>query len=123
MGVSYYTCKNSECRSNFPDCSDDCVWCECGGHFCSSECGQMDYRILDDEGEEMEEEGPGTCILCRGEEATDAELIEWLLERCKLNRDAALLLMFKENGPYACKHNIPSYLECETCSAKGCFEG
>lgn len=120
MGVDFYVCE--VCGNTFPDCGDF-VSCECGGRFCSNDCAHMDYAVYDDEGEGTEDDGPGTCVLCRGEEATDGELISWLLERCKLTREAAIILMAKEEGPYVCKHNIPSYADCKFCPTEGCCEG
>jgi hypothetical protein len=91
MGVDFYAC--DICGEVFADCGDY-VSCECGGRFCSNDCAHMDYGLYDDDGEDIGD-GPGTCVLCREEEATDIDLISFLLNRCKLTREEAVSLMYE----------------------------
>ena len=94
MGVDFYAC--DICHDTFPDCGDY-VSCECGGKFCSNDCASMDYAVYDDNGECIEgEDGEGNCVLCRGEAATDYDLIEFLLEKCSLTREQAVEELFKK---------------------------
>ena len=94
MGVDFLIC--DICHSSFPDCGDFVV-CDCGGRFCSSECAEMDYAAYDEDGECLEDEdGEGTCVLCRGQAATDADLIDFLLRKLSLTREQAVEELFKE---------------------------
>jgi hypothetical protein len=93
MGVDFYACR--VCGSTFPDCSDYCRWCDCGGRFCSSECA----KIIEDE----DNPNSMTCCLCRKEEATDNDLLVFLLDHFKLTREQVMELY--RNGEQG---NLPS---------------
>lgn len=79
MSISWYKCQG--CNNT---CSDyDCFWCDCGATFCNEDCADAERReIYDEEGvEEL------TCKLCRLEDATDEDLLEFALEQLNKTRE------------------------------------
>jgi hypothetical protein len=82
MGVDWITCQNPKCNYNFPDCGDFNYCGGCDSMFCS-DCGKIQAHESDKE-EKM------TCILCRGEEMTDAKLLKGLLKHYKMTRKEAI---------------------------------
>jgi len=84
MGVDYYTC--AYCDYNFPDCGNFFP-CSCGVDYCTRECGASKYD---------EETDESTCRSCRKEWASEIDLLEFLLNKFHLNREAATRLYFAE---------------------------
>lgn len=96
MGIDFYTCEN--CGRNFPDCTDYFGCFTCGARFCSSECGgsEIDDSEEDDNDEDNYEKIT-TCVLCRKEEATDTQLLHFLLEHFNLTREQVMEMYRKED--------------------------
>lgn len=76
MGVDYYVCHR--CDTTFPDCSSHCIWCDCGGHFCSAECANQSED--------------GSCCLCRSEVVRDRDLLLFLLKHYQITYEQAMEL-------------------------------
>lgn len=94
MSVDFYAC--DVCGETFPDCGDY-VRCDCGGKFCGDGCAHMDYSVYEEIDKLTGADGDGTCVLCRGEEVTDYDLINFLLKHCNLTREKATDLCFKDS--------------------------
>lgn len=94
MGVDFYTCAN--CGDTFPDCSYYFSCYICYHHFCSNECGdrKVEENPRDPDGSLGYEEIT-TCKLCRKEDATDHQLLNFLLGHFKLTREQAMELYRK----------------------------
>lgn len=87
MGVDYYQCQS--CKLGYRDDSDYATYCDCGGNFCSKECGkvtnlkeQNDYTENDYESGDfrIDKTLDVTCVLCRKEQITDYILLNALLK-------------------------------------------
>ena len=91
MGISFYTCAN--CRRNFPDCGNYFNCYSCGENFCSNECGG---RQIEEETEDGYEEIT-SCILCRLESVTDADMVQFLLKKLDLTHAQAVAMFRKES--------------------------
>lgn len=87
MGVKFRECPT--CEQTYPDCGEFFECGNCNQCFCSDECG----------GRKIEKAGKSrwddevSCIYCRGEEAPDHVLIDFLLKRCGLTRKEAVQAM------------------------------
>lgn len=102
MGVDFYTCENSDCGYNFPDCGDY-FGCDCGHHYCSPECGgrQLSAEIEDNQFCDYSNDYPEeitTCIICRGEVIPNEDLLQFLLKKYSLTRQEATIMYNKENS-------------------------
>lgn len=82
MGVDWYTCENENCGHNFPDCGDYVSCDGCGSHFCSDECGHVEYK--DDD------ESDTNCTLCRMDTVTHGNLLVFLLGKMGIDYDQAV---------------------------------
>lgn len=88
MGVDFYTCAN--CGDTFPDCGYYFSCYTCSHHFCSNTCGGRKVEERPDDPPNMEE--ITTCILCRKEDATDYQLLQFLLKHFNITRQQAMEL-------------------------------
>jgi len=91
MGVDFYACAN--CGRTFPDCGYYFSCYTCNHHFCSNDCGgrEVEQDPNDPDGTKGYEEIT-TCILCRKEDATDYQLLKFLLNHFKITREQAMEL-------------------------------
>ena len=100
MGVDYYPCAN--CGQTFPDCGEFTACNEefggCGKWYCSDECAQVqkceydvegDYEGYDHLTKDEKNKNKTTCINCRGEHASDTNVLTWLLKRLYMTRKKA----------------------------------
>ena len=86
MGVEFLACKN--CGDTFPDCGNF-VGCECGEHWCSERCAEADGYQYEEEGfkpEGQEWEQDTSCNFCKGEDASDWELLNFALKLLNMDR-------------------------------------
>jgi hypothetical protein len=88
VSVDYLVCQH--CGETFIECGP-CVWCDCGEHWCSEECAELDgYRCyerqVDDEHDEDVEE-VCSCNFCREEDFDDETLLKFALEKLKTTRE------------------------------------
>jgi hypothetical protein len=94
MGIDYYSCAN--CGRNFPDCGNF-FGCLCGEYFCSNECGG---RQAEDPPDDLDDddyyEDVTTCILCRKESFTDADMMQFLLIKLNLTYEQAVDMLKRE---------------------------
>jgi hypothetical protein len=84
MGVSFYVCTKCECT--YPDCSSRCAHCEsCESGFCSDECAgiQDDNTPGDTRRYELV-----SCVDCRGENPSDANLLRFAMNKLDVDRPA-----------------------------------
>lgn len=91
MGVDFYSCAN--CGDTFCDAGYYFSCENCYEHFCSNECGGRQTA----EEPENYEDNPGwedqtTCILCRKEAVTDANMVQFLLKKAGLTYDEAVAM-------------------------------
>lgn len=128
MGVDFYTCQNEKCGYNFPDCGEY-FRCGCERIFCSEECAG---------GRQIPENDPhygdggenSTCMYCRGEVVSDADLLAYLLKRDLLTREtlaqecaeAKAREKFRATAlcaPWSCRHRMDLH-GAEGCTVGGC---
>lgn len=98
MGVDYYSCKN--CGETFPDCGDY-VGCECGKHWCSDECAEVDGFQEEEDGfqpVDSQWEQETSCQFCRKEDFEDSELLTLALELLKITREDLVAMFSRQNG-------------------------
>ena len=96
MGIDYYSCEH--CGESFPDCGEY-VSCndDCGMMWCDDECAKEDgYRTEDEEDEYGDPQH--TCKYCRKEDATDYELVKFLLKHSGLSREEAVALVHENSS-------------------------
>lgn len=106
MGVDYYKCDS--CDIGYRDDDESGCFCDCGGSFCSAQCGKLENFTYDyDEGEDDSSQGNGyalikgvpiTCVLCRLVKATDFGLLNALLKHYGITRERAFEIYKKENS-------------------------
>lgn len=88
MGVDYHRCDG--CEFGYRDDSEYVVYCDCGGRFCSKECGQLDnYDGSSADGQAIDDSKPITCVVCRKEKSTDYVLLQALLRHFDLSLEDA----------------------------------
>lgn len=79
MNVELFSC--NYCGECFCDCSINCI---CGRNWCSDKCAQeAGYNITD------------TCKMCRKEDASDSDLLEFLMREDGITREELLKRYFK----------------------------
>lgn len=93
MGVDFYTC--SSCERTFPDCSYYFTCTGCEMNFCSDKCGGREETNEDDDLPRYERET--SCVLCRKDEATDNQLLYFLLKKYNLTYDQIMEMYRKED--------------------------
>jgi hypothetical protein len=122
MSVDYLDCDNPQCVENFPD-DGEFGWCagDCQSVFCEGcmdtvervfedgrcDCGDPPDAHIDrdgpceacDECEGYEEDESTTCMLCRGEEVLDSDLLKFAAERLHLKDRAGLVKLFRRYHP------------------------
>lgn len=76
MGVEFFTCHY--CDETFPDCGYY-FSCDCGHHYCDTKCGNGKTNDEDEK----------SCRICRYEDIPDHTLLDFLLPRFGLTRNAA----------------------------------
>lgn len=81
MSVDFYPC--AECEECFADCGDF-FRCDCGEHFCSTECGGYHSEEIEKEDGMTE---VITCKMCRKESATSNQLLQFLMDKYSLTYD------------------------------------
>lgn len=84
MGIDYYTCQS--CNEAFPDCIEYFVCETCETMFCSGSCGGRKY----------DEEDNISCVLCRKEQATDSNLLHFLIRHYKLSYEQVFKMYQEE---------------------------
>lgn len=87
MGVDWYACNT--CNDTFPDCGDF-VGCECGEHWCSSECAEVEGYRYEEEGytpECSKWSQETSCKHCRKEDYSDLTLLNYCLELLGKSRE------------------------------------
>jgi hypothetical protein len=83
MGVDFYNCE--VCGEIFADCGEYVSCDGCGAHWCSKECAEKaggkggDYAWSTD-----------SCKLCRNEDADDADLFKFILQKYRVTREEVL---------------------------------
>lgn len=100
MGIDYLTC--TACGDAFPDCSGYVTCNEdfggCGSRFCRQECAQYQKGPAEEDGDyqafsrmtaKKQEREKSSCTDCRGENATDTNLLNFLLELTDMSRGEA----------------------------------
>lgn len=91
MGVDWYACNN--CGETFPDCGDY-TGCECGEHWCSDECAEVEgFRREEDgykpAGQSWEQES--SCSYCRKEDHSDSTLLDYCLQLIGKTREQIIV--------------------------------
>lgn len=97
MGVDYYSCAG--CSFGFRDDDERVSYCECGNHFCNSECGKLqNYGDWNEETEShrVYDDLDITCKICRKETANDYVLFEALLAHYSITREDAFEIYKKQ---------------------------
>lgn len=103
MGQDFYSCNH--CGEAFGDYWDGYEMCECGKNYCSQECAtengfeRYDEDFNADEWYEKYGDVESTCQFCRGENLTDAEILQWFLDAGSFTREDAVN-MIKESREY-----------------------
>lgn len=100
MGVDFLVC--AACSDTFPDCGRYVICNEdfggCGERFCSEECAQYQRGLSEEDGDygafsrmtsDEQEREKSSCVDCRGENATDHNLLHFLLELTGMSREEA----------------------------------
>jgi hypothetical protein len=87
MGVDFFPC--DVCGVSICDCGYY-IHCRdiCERTWCSKRCAEKDG--FQKEIEDAEDPNDYSCRFCRGEDAEDSELLEFLIEKYKLTRDNVL---------------------------------
>lgn len=86
MGVDYYTCQN--CQRNFPDCGYYFTCTGCENSFCSNKCGGK--QVEEESADGLSYNDLTSCVLCREEVITDADLLAFILEHFKITHQQAM---------------------------------
>lgn len=87
MGADYYTCQN--CNVGYRDDDNYCCYCECGGNFCTKNCGKLENynHKYDDDSYRIDKNNPITCVLCRKEKYTDYILLQSIYKHYNLTKE------------------------------------
>lgn len=98
MGLSVHQC--AVCSTEFTSGYEGAVWCQCITVFCCWDCALTSYdeefEYSDEDIDALYELGEvESCIYCRQEDAADEDLLEFLLEHFKLEREEAVKLYYK----------------------------
>ena len=80
MGVDWYTCNH--CGDTFPDCGSYYTCDNCWTHWDDLKCAEADGAQWNEE-----EDTIVSCKFCRQEDATDSELVNYMLKHFKVTRE------------------------------------
>jgi hypothetical protein len=82
MSIKYFVC--SQCNEIGDDHTEGWDCCDCGNHYCSSDCAE-EAKVIDQEN--GDETGIySMCGYCRGELFTDKELLKIALDKLGMSR-------------------------------------
>lgn len=96
MGVDFYTCQR--CRRTFPDCGRY-FSCSCEARFCSDRCGErQEVEPEDDENDEVT-----SCVFCRNEDASTADLLSFCLGELGITEEQATTKLLERRRAEAAK--------------------
>ena len=126
MGVKFLTCSAAGCGKMFVDTGPH-VRCDedkggCGSNYCSAEHAQLqrvdaqgepipEQKQLDSWSQEQIDALEISCVECRGENATDTNLLEFVLHRFAMTKEEAIAhFRMRENAPNLPFENIDRWL-------------